>query len=105
MRKHDGSLPLVGVNMFLAEDGGRGEAKAAALIRSTEEEKQDQVAAVRAFQARNVASAPSALSVLQKTAASGNNTFAQLLEAVKVCSLGQISGALYKVGGQYRRSV
>ena len=105
MRKHDGSLPLVGVNMFLAEDGGRGEAKAAALIRSTEEEKQDQVAAVRAFQARNVASAPAALSVLQKTAASGNNTFAQLLEAVKVCSLGQISGALYQVGGQYRRSV
>jgi methylmalonyl-CoA mutase len=104
-RKHDGSLPIVGVNTFLAPGDARDEHKGAELIRSTEEEKQDQVAAVRAFQARNAQGAPAALAKLQQCAASGGNVFAELMECVKVCSLGQISRALYQVGGQYRRNM
>jgi len=104
-RKHDGSLPLVGVNTFLAAGDARDEHKGAELIRSTEEEKQDQVAAVRAFQARNAQRAPAALAQLQQVAAGGGNVFAELMECVKVCSLGQISRALYQVGGQYRRNM
>jgi methylmalonyl-CoA mutase len=103
-RKHDGTLPIIGVNTYLAE-GGRDEHASAELIRSTEEEKQDQVAAVRAFQVRNAAAAPAALERLQSVAATGGNVFAELLESVKVCSLGQITRALYQVGGQYRRSM
>ncbi|MFL6601301.1 MAG: methylmalonyl-CoA mutase family protein [Steroidobacteraceae bacterium] len=104
-KKHDGSLPIVGVNMFLSKTDGLEEHKGAALIRSTDEEKQDQVQAVRAFQARNVAVAPDALKRLQAAAARGGNVFAELMECVKVCSLGQISHALYEVGGQYRRNM
>jgi methylmalonyl-CoA mutase len=104
-RKHDGSLPIVGVNTFLAPGGALDENKGAQLIRSTEEEKQDQVAAVRAFQARNAQRAPAALARLQQAAATGGNVFAELMECVKVCSLGQISRALYQVGGQYRRNM
>jgi isobutyryl-CoA mutase len=104
-RKHDGSLPIVGVNTFLSEADASDEHKGAELIRSTEQEKQDQVAAVRAFQARNAAGAPAALRKLQQVAASGGNVFEELMESVKVCSLGQISHALYEVGGQYRRNM
>jgi methylmalonyl-CoA mutase len=104
-RKHDGSLPIVGVNTFLSGADAVDEHKGTELIRSTEEEKQDQVAAVRAFQARNAARAPAALGRLQQVAASGGNVFAELMESVKVCSLGQISRALYQVGGQYRRNM
>jgi methylmalonyl-CoA mutase len=104
-RKHDGSLPIIGVNTFLSENDALEEHKSAQLIRSTEEEKQDQVAAVRAFQKRNAERAPEALRKLQAVAASGGNVFAELMETVKVCSLGQISHALYEVGGQYRRNM
>jgi methylmalonyl-CoA mutase len=104
-RKHDGSLPLVGVNTFLSGGDAAQEHTGAKLIRSTEEEKQDQVAAVQAFQARNAERAPAALARLQQVAASGGNVFAELMESVKVCSLGQISRALYQVGGQYRRNM
>ncbi len=104
-RKHDGSLPIVGVNTFLAGGDAEEEHKGAELIRSTEEEKQDQVAAVRAFQARNAERSDAALQRLQAVAASGGNVFAELMESVKVCSLGQISHALYAVGGQYRRNM
>jgi isobutyryl-CoA mutase len=104
-RKHDGSLPIVGVNTFLSGGDAADEHKGAELIRSSEEEKQDQVAAVRAFQARNAERAPAALARLQQVAASGGNVFAELMECVKVCSLGQISQALYQVGGQYRRNM
>jgi isobutyryl-CoA mutase len=75
------------------------------LIRSTEEEKQDQVNAVRAYQARNTARSPEALKRLQDVAALGGNVFAELMETVKSSSLGQISRALYEVGGQYRRNM
>ena len=104
-KKHDGSLPIIGVNTFLSGTDGSEELKSAQLIRSTEEEKQAQVAAVRAFQARNAERSPAALARLQQAAASGGNVFAELMECVKVCSLGQISHALYQVGGQYRRNM
>ena len=103
--KHDGSLPIVGVNTFLAPGDAQEEHKAAALIRSTEEEKQDQVAAVRNFQARNAERSQAVLRKLQQVAAANGNVFAELMESVKVCSLGQISHALYEVGGQYRRNM
>src|SRR5436309_15792928 len=89
-RKRAGSLPRVGVNTFLSGADGSEEHKGAELIRSTEEEKQDQVAAVRAFQARNAPRCAAALSALQQVAAGGGNVFAELMEFVKVSSLGQI---------------
>ena len=104
-RKHDGSLPIVGVNTFLADGHGAGLTASAPLIRSSEEEKQGQVAAVRAFQARNADASGAALHKLQRTAAAGGNIFEALMDTVKVCSLGQISHALYAVGGQYRRNM
>ncbi len=104
-RKHDGSLPIIGVNTYLSQGGGADEHKSAALIRSTDEEKQDQVAAVRAFQARNAETAPAVLQRLRNVAAGSGNVFAELMESVKVCSLGQITQALYRVGGQYRRNM
>ncbi|MEJ0039228.1 MAG: methylmalonyl-CoA mutase family protein [Gammaproteobacteria bacterium] len=104
-KKHDGSLPIVGVNTFLSNNDAGDEIKGAALIRSTEEEKQAQVNAVRAFQARHARHSGEALARLQKAAAAGGNVFAELMESVKVCSLGQISRALYDVGGQYRRNM
>ena len=103
--KHDGSLPIIGVNTFLSNGGGDEEHRSAQLIRSSDEEKDDQVAAVRAFQARNADGAPAALERLGKVAAGGGNVFAELLESVKGCSLGQITRALYQVGGQYRRNM
>ena len=104
-RKHDGTLPIIGVNTYLSNTDSAEEHKGAELIRSTEEEKQDQVKAVRAFQARNVSRSSEALARLQTAAALGGNVFAELMESVKVCSLGQISNALYHVGGQYRRNM
>ncbi|HVC29628.1 MAG TPA: methylmalonyl-CoA mutase family protein, partial [Steroidobacteraceae bacterium] len=104
-KKHDGSLPIVGVNTFLSKSDGVEERAGAALIRSTEEEKQDQVAAVRAFQARNAGRAPADLDRLKQVACGGQNVFVQLMESVKTCSLGQISHALYEVGGRYRRNM
>jgi methylmalonyl-CoA mutase len=104
-RKHDGSLPIVGVNTFLDErDAGQAHA-AAPLFRAPEAEQHAQVEAVHAFQARHAAEAPEALRRLQAVAAEGGNVFAELLETVQVCSLGQITHALYEVGGQYRRNM
>jgi isobutyryl-CoA mutase len=102
--KHDGTLPLIGVNTFLS-GSQEGQMQKVALIRSTDEEKDFQVASVRAFQSRNAERSPAALELLQKAATTGANVFAELMNAVKVCSLGQISHALYEVGGQYRRSM
>jgi len=103
--KHDGTLPIVGVNTFLAAGDATSEHRDAELIRSTEDEKQCQVRAVRAFLERNAARRPEVLAGLQRTAATGGNVFADLMEAVKVASLGSISHSLYQVGGQYRRSM
>jgi methylmalonyl-CoA mutase len=114
-KKHDGSLPLVGVNTFLPKDHAGEVATTIELIRSTEPEKAAQIANVRTFQAaRNAltvggASAPTAsahgLGYLQTTARDRKNIFAALMEAVKTHSLGQISHALYEVGGEYRRNM
>jgi methylmalonyl-CoA mutase len=92
------------VNTFLGS-GDASEIREAELIRSTEEEKQDQVRAVRAFLERNAERRPEVLRRLQAAASSGGNVFAALMETVKVASLGSISRALYDVGGQYRRSM
>ena len=102
--KHDGSLPIIGVNTFLPR-AGQEEQRVAELIRSTEQEKQDQVQSVRAYQARNSQKSAAAMARLQKVAAAGGNVFAELMETVKTCSLGQISRALYQVGGQYLRNM
>jgi methylmalonyl-CoA mutase len=91
--------------MFLPEGGSSEQIRGAELIRSTDDEKDQQVAAVRDWQARNAARRPEALARLQEVAASGGNVFSELMEAVKVASLGQISHALYQVGGQYRRNM
>jgi methylmalonyl-CoA mutase len=104
-KKHDGSLPIVGVNTFLLEQGSHDEIRNAELIRSTEEEKRAQVVAVRDFNDAHAATQAAALSRLQATAASGGNVFGELMETVKTASLGRISRALYAVGGQYRRNM
>jgi methylmalonyl-CoA mutase len=103
-RKHDGSLPLVGVNTFKGADG-HAEAHDLELARSTEEEKQAQIEAIRRLHAHHSSRAAAALARLKDTAASGGNIFGALMETVKVASLGQISHALYEVGGQYRRNM
>ncbi|WP_424681283.1 methylmalonyl-CoA mutase family protein [Frateuria sp. YIM B11624] len=104
-KKHDGSLPLIGVNTFLPKEHGGEVATEIELIRSTEEEKGQQIANVRAFgEARN-GLAPESLKRLQQTARERKNVFEQLVEAVKYNSLGQISHALYDVGGEYRRNM
>src|SRR5690348_8585142 len=104
-KKHDGSLPLIGVNTFLPKDHGGEIATEIELIRSTEEEKGQQIANVRRYgEARNALAADS-LKVLQTTARDRRNVFEQLIEAVKYNSLGQISHALYEVGGEYRRNM
>ena len=104
-KKHDGSLPLIGVNTFLPKDHGGEIATEIELIRSTEEEKGAQIANVKRYgEARN-ALASDSLKVLQGTARDRRNVFEQLIEAVKTNSLGQISHALYDVGGEYRRNM
>ena len=104
-KKHDGSLPIVGVNTFLPEHGGGDENRNAELIRSTEEEKAAQVVAVRAYNDVHSAAQEAALQKLQAAAATGGNVFAALMETVKSASLGRVSRALYAVGGQYRRNM
>jgi len=104
-KKHDGSLPLIGVNTFLPKDHGGEIATEIELIRSTEEEKGQQIANVKRYgEARNALMSDS-LKVLQQTARDRRNVFEQLIEAVKYNSLGQISHALYDVGGEYRRNM
>jgi methylmalonyl-CoA mutase len=104
-KKHDGSLPIVGVNTFLSGAPGEDATQRPELIRSTEEEKQSQVAAVQAFNAARADRQPAALARLQEVSAAGGNVFEELMETVKVASLGRISNALYAVGGQYRRNM
>jgi methylmalonyl-CoA mutase len=74
-------------------------------MRSTDSEKQAQIEGLQRFQAANTEAAPQALASLQQAALQGGNVFASLMEAAKVCSLGQMSQALYRVGGQYRRNM
>jgi methylmalonyl-CoA mutase len=104
-KKHDGSLPLIGVNTFLPKDHGGEIATEIELIRSTEEEKGQQIHNVQAFGRSRNGLAPESLKQLQNTARERKNVFEQLMEAVKYNSLGQISHALYEVGGEYRRNM
>jgi methylmalonyl-CoA mutase len=103
-KKHDGSLPIVGVNTFLPEvrEGG---APTVELARATETEKQSQLDRLHAFHEAHRDEAPTALALLQEAAMSGGNVFEALMTAVRSCSLGQISEAFFEVGGQYRRNV
>ncbi|HWA12306.1 MAG TPA: fused isobutyryl-CoA mutase/GTPase IcmF [Burkholderiales bacterium] len=103
-RKHDGSYPIIGVNTFRnpqAEEAGGS----IPLQRSTDEEKKSQIKRLREFQSRNAADAPAALERLKQAVIENGNVFAELVNAVRVCSLGQITDALFEVGGQYRRSM
>jgi methylmalonyl-CoA mutase len=105
-RKHDGSLPIIGVNTWLAGPrGDAGPAQAPELIRSTEAEKQAQVESVQGFREHHAERARAALKRLQEAASTDANTFDRLMEAVKSSSLGRITHALYEVGGQYRRNM
>jgi isobutyryl-CoA mutase len=102
--KHDGRLPLIGVNTFL-DPAGSPTVSPPEVIRATTEEKDYAIAARDAFRERNAATAPPALEAVRRAALDGENVFAALMEACKVCTLGQISAALYRVGGQYRRNM
>jgi methylmalonyl-CoA mutase len=104
-RKHDGSLPIVGVNTFLAPRQGADDPDRLELRRATAVEKDAQIAALRAFSERHAAVRPAALERLQRTARERGNVFAVLLDTVKVATLGEIANALYEVGGEYRRSM
>jgi isobutyryl-CoA mutase len=126
-RKHDGSLPIVGVNTFLgpapgsATDGPGGDGdspdagpggghsahggRPLALARSTDEEKQRCLARRREFQARHAQERPAALDRLRHAALTGDNLFDVLVDAVRTCTLGEITQALFEVGGRYRRNV
>lgn len=103
-RKHDGSLPIIGVNTFLGQ-GGSPTAQPHTVSRSSQSEKEYAIASREAFQQRNAERSPGALADLKRAALAGGNLFTALMEAGKLCSLGQLSQALYEVGGQYRRSM
>ena len=103
-RKHDGSYEIVGVNSFRNPHGDRVPQKLE-LIRSTEDEKQSQLRRLREFQRRNAEACPAMLDRLRQAVIRDENVFTVLMDAVRVCSLGQITHALFEVGGQYRRSM
>jgi methylmalonyl-CoA mutase len=102
--KHNGELPLIGVNTFLNKKGSPtilpGE-----VIRSTTEEKEQQIHNLNAFWKRNESKSADMLEHLKKVAINNGNIFESLMETVKYCSLGQITHALFEVGGQYRRNM
>ena len=106
-RKHDGSLPIVGVNTFLGPDASDGAVvkTTVPLARSTEAEKQGQIERLRAFHARHAIEAPAMLDRLRQAVIRDENVFEVLMDAVRCCSLGQITDALFDVGGRYRRSM
>lgn len=106
MKKHSGELPIIGVNTYLnpnppsEEDIDNME-----IARATKEEKETQIANLRGFQTQHSDASADALLKLQQVAVTGGNIFEELMETVKVASLGQITNALYEVGGQYRRNM
>ena len=102
-KKHDGTLPIVGVNTFISEaEEQEVEIK---LARSTDDEKQSQIKRLRVFQSEHEASSELMLKQLQDAVRRGDNGFELLMDAVRCCSLGQITNALFDVGGQYRRNM
>ena len=106
-RKHSGDLEIIGVNTYLdpASLSDDWEPEVAELRRSTDTEKQAQLDSVRAFQQRHAEASPAALERLKQVALDGGNVFEELLDTVRVASLGQITRALYEVGGEYRRNL
>ncbi|MCH8123521.1 MAG: methylmalonyl-CoA mutase family protein [Bacteroidetes bacterium] len=104
-KKHSGELPVIGVNTFMALESESESDGPVALMRSTTDEKERQIRHVEEFQAAHRDQSDSALVALQNAAKSGKNTFESLMDAVRVCSLGQITHALFDVGGQYRRNM
>ena len=106
-RKHEGTLPIIGVNTFLAPEGtddGEDDVEIE-LARSTDDEKQSQLRRLADFQQRNAAEREAALDRLRAAALAGDNLFAVLMDAVRSCSLGDITHTLFEVGGRYRRNV
>jgi methylmalonyl-CoA mutase len=101
--KHDGTLPIIGVNTFLNPEGR--ESSTIELARSTDAEKQSQIERLRQFQQRNQARSAEVLERVRQAAIGNGNIFTELVDAVRCCSLGQISDTLYEVGGQYRRNM
>jgi methylmalonyl-CoA mutase len=104
-RKHDGSLPLVGINTFLRPSGAAPTVTAVELARATETEKESQLSRLHSFHEAHRDEAPAALAALRDAAMSDGNVFAVLMDAARVCSLQQITEAFFDVGGQYRRNV
>lgn len=105
-KKHNGDLPIVGVNTFLSPGADEaGYNMPGELARATIEEKEQQIANLRAFQAKHREEAPKALERLKEVAITGDNVFAEMMETVKYASLGQITQALFEVGGRYRRNM
>jgi methylmalonyl-CoA mutase len=102
--KHSGTFPIIGVNTFLNKNGSPTIIPSE-IIRATEKEKKYQISTLEAFQKRNEHISPQLLKTLQTAAVEGENIFDSLMEAGKYCTLGQISKALYEVGGQYRRNM
>ncbi|MCH8617945.1 fused isobutyryl-CoA mutase/GTPase IcmF [Undibacterium sp. TS12] len=102
--KHDGTLPIIGVNTFRNPKANDTPQKIE-LARSTDEEKQSQLQRLADFHSRHADVAPKALAALQQAAINNENVFAKLMDAARVCSLGQITTALFEVGGQYRRNM
>lgn len=102
-KKHDGSLPIIGVNTFL--NPRPAENTTIELARATEPEKESQIRRLNAFQERNTNRAPQALQRVKQAAINNQNVFSELMEAVCYCSLGQLTHALFEVGGQYRRNM
>jgi methylmalonyl-CoA mutase len=103
-RKHEGTLPIIGVNTFLKPESDEPPAEIE-LARGTEAEKQSQLSRLADFQARNADPAQVALRRLQDVATGEGNIFAELMSAARVCSLGQLTEAFFEVGGQYRRNM
>ena len=104
MLKHTGELPIIGVNTFRNPHGDQVMDKLE-LARSTDEEKQSQLQRLQAFHAQHATESPAMLKRLQQAVIHNDNVFEVLMDAVRVCSLGQITNALFEVGGQYRRSM
>ncbi|MBI4774641.1 MAG: cobalamin B12-binding domain-containing protein [Deltaproteobacteria bacterium] len=106
-RKHTGELPIIGVNTFLSPHATEGEEEfcLVELTRATEEEKQNQLKRLHEFHSMHAEETPPALERLKETALTGGNIFEELMKTTRICSLGQITKALYEVGGQYRRAM
>jgi methylmalonyl-CoA mutase len=102
--KHTGELPIVGVNTFVNPEPS-SDSQVSQLTRATREEKDDQIARLRAFQERHAGESGAALERLRRVAAERGNIFEELLETVRVASLGQITRTLFDVGGEYRRAM